>query len=298
MIQYCRMAILAVTCENLKSAEAFHACGADEAVFALKDACFSPLAAFSCEEIREFIPKVHSSGMRVSVLMNALFHEEAIQNAAEMMKELVHSGADGIIFADTGLMLTALKEGFSDRMIYQPETMMTSSYDASVWSSTGVQALMISTLLTEEEILKIAASNENTGMNIHGWQLMSVSARPLLSAYGAMTSLGSFRNKKGLTLVEAKRNEHIPVYENEQVTMVFSDYVLESFEEILRFEKAGMKRFSVDSWNLDLSSVEDALKIYRALLDEKQPSMSIEEYRAEYSALPLDKGYYENKTVR
>jgi putative protease len=292
------MAILAVTCENLKSAEEFHACGADEVIFALKNACFSPLASFSCEEIRESIQTVHAMGMRVSVLMNALFHEGAVDQASRMMKELVQAGADGIIFADTGLMMEAVKNGFADRMIYQPETMMTSSYDASVWQHCGIQALMISTLLTEEEILKIASSAKNTGMNIHGWQLMSVSARPLLSAYGAVSGLGPLKNRKGLTLVEAKREGRMPVYENEQVTMIFSDYVLESFEEIRRFQKAGMKRFTVDSWNLSEESVQDALKIYRSLLDEKEPSVKIEEYREKYNELPLEKGYYENKTVR
>lgn len=292
------MSILAVTCENPADLKTYREKGADEVIFALADSCFSALRPFSEEEILTMAETARAENLRVSVLMNRLFHEDDIEAACEKMIRLCHGGIDAVLFADTGLMYSARKNGLEDRMIYQPETMMTSPADALTWCSENLQAVMISTLLTEQEILKIAAGAAVTGMNIHGYQLMSVSARPLLSAFALSAGKEPLKNKENLTLVEAKRQEHMPVFENEYATMIFSDYVLESFDEIRKFRDAGMKRFVIDGWHLDPQSVQEAVGLYRALLDGTAEAAEIREYRNTYKDIPFSKGYYDQKTVR
>ena len=289
---------LSITCENHELFTEYRQAGADEVILALKDSCFSPLKAFDKQEMVKLIEEAHQYGLEVSVLMNRLFHENDAVNACETMKRLVEAGADGIIFADTALAYTAKREGFMNRMIFQPETMMTSSFDAKVWHDLGTQAVMISSLLTKEEVIHIASCIDNGGVNVHGYQMMSVSGRPLLSAYAQNRGLYPLKNKGNLFLVEEKRDGKMPVYENDYCTMVFSDYIQESFDEMKAFMNAGVKRFVIDSWMLKETCVKDTLRIYRAYLDGKETEEMVRTYRKTYGELPLSSGYYEQKTVR
>ena len=67
-------------------------------------------------------------------------------------------GVDGVIIADPGLYQVAKEISLEDKLIYSPETLVTSAEDAKFWLSTGMYSVNISPLLTEEEILKIASS--------------------------------------------------------------------------------------------------------------------------------------------
>lgn len=292
------MKTLCVTCEDPLLLEAYQNSGADEVILAMQEGCFSPLHAFAKDEILAMIPRIHALGMQAGILMNRLFHEDDVMAAETAMEEFVLHGADSIIFADTALARHALKCGFMNRMVYQPETMMTSSYDAKVWSETGLKTLMISSLLTKAEVSAIASSVTCAGINIHGYQLMSVSARPLLTAYAEQTGLPPLREKDGLYLQEEKRNGMMPVYESAYAAMIFSDYIQESFDELPAFIAAGAERFVIDSWHLDTECITDTVSLYRSILDQKADAEDISAYREKYQKLPLSTGYYEQKTVR
>ena len=291
------MKTLAVTCETLNQISLFAESGADEAVFALQDSCFSALRSFDVQQASEMIQAAHRAGMKAGILMNRLFHEGQILQASDDMRRLIEAGADHICFADMGLARAAMKDGFTDRLIYRPETMMTSTYDALTWMNTGIASVLISPLLTEEEILKICKETENASVAVHGYQLMSVSRRPLVSSYARKTGI-EIHEMSNLYLKEEKRQDLMPVYENGYCTMIYTDYILESFDETVKFSEAGAERFCADSWHIEEEAMADALKIYRALLDGDQPDMTPAQYREKYDSLPLSGGYYDQKTVR
>ena len=298
VLQYTRMKTLCITCENPLLFEEMKINGADEVILPLKNGCFSPLCGFEESELYDLIAKAHSLDLSVSILMNRLFHEDDIDEALIQMKHLIEKGAGHIIFADSAFAYEAMKEGLLKYLVYQPETIVTSSFDAKVWSETGIDAVMISSLLTKDEVIAIAEAIENSGINIHGYQMMSVSARRLLSAYADTVGLGELKNRDHLYLVEEKRDGRMPVYENEYATMIFSDYIQESSAEMHDFIEAGMKRFVIESWHLSDACIFDTLRLYRAILDGKDDEAMISAYRNKYSDLPLSGGYYEQKTVR
>lgn len=292
------MKSLCVTCEDTDLFEEYKKAGCDEVILALKDGCFSPLRSFEKEELIPLIEKLHALDLKAGILMNRLFHENDVYEAEKIMEDLILNQADHIIFADTALAFDAKNKGFMDRLCYQPETMMTSSFDAKVWSETGVNCVMISSLLTKDEIVQIASSVRDAGVNVHGYQMMSVSARPLFSAYAKQTGIKPLRDVNGLYLVEEKREGRMPVYENAYAAMIFSDYIQESFDEMNAFLKAGAKRFVIDSWHLEKECVLEAISIYRALIDGTEAKEKVSAYRKKYADLPLSSGYYEQKTVR
>ena len=268
--------------------------GADEITIPAKDGCFYPGAVFSFDETVKIIQEAHALSLRCSVLMNRLFHEDAIENAQKMMLAFIEAGADAVIYADPGLLYAAMHAGRQDMLIYQPETLVTSADEAAAWMSCGLQSVMLSQLMTEGEILQIARRTKGCGIGIHGHQLMSVSGRKLVSSYEDVTGIRTVRNS--LFLKEEKRSWKMPVYEDETGTMVFTDYVQESFALIPAFRDAGIVRFAADPYRLDDKAVYEALAIYRKLIDGKDAQEDIKNYLNRYDSLST--GYYEQKTVR
>jgi putative protease len=289
------MNYLSVTCTDLNNLEAVKKAGADEVILALQDACWSLSDGFSIEEILSACITAHALGLHVSVLMNRLFDQEEKEEAEEKLQKILKGGVDAVFFCDPALLLTAEKMHAEGKMIYRPETLLTSSEDAAWWLDQGLQAVMISPLLTSEELMEIGKQVPHTGLQIHGHTLMSVSKRKLLSAYSEASGLPDLHERKNLFLKEAKRDDLMPVFENNHGTMIFTDFVLESFDYIQSFAKAGIERFEVDSEDVDPESVIDALRLYRSLLDGE--SVDAQNYRKKYD-LPFSTFYYQEKTIK
>ncbi len=292
------MKYLAVTCERKEDLSILRENQADEVILALKDHCFSALCAFTKEEIRTMIEESHRLGLKTTIVMNRLFHQNEYEEAQKTMMEMIAAGADHIDFADPCLALKAMQEGCLAKLIYDSLTMMTNHADAGFWLETGVDTIILSPLLTKQEIIAIAKQTAASGAIVHGRLLMSVSKRKLLSAFSEEYDLPALKYKRNITIRECKRDEHMPVYEDDTCMMVYTDYVQESFDEMKAFMDAGIQRFEIRGEFLPDEAVQDALKIYRGLLAEKDMESEIQTYRETYRGLSLSDGYYGQKTVK
>ena len=292
------MKYIAVTCENRNHLREFHARKADEVIFPLENHSFFAGREYSVSEITEMITEAHQTGMKATVLMNRLFHEDEVQDACRNMLEVIEKGADHIEFADPALFYFARSNGFADRMIYESSTLMTNAYDGSFWLEQEANNVIISSLLTKEEIVEIAKKMKNSGVVIHGHLLMSVSKRKLLSAFSEEYGLASLKDRTTVTLQELQRQEHMPAFENSQAMMIYSDYVQESFAEMPLFMEAGIERYEIHSPFLAEEALLDAVDVYRKILDGQDAENEIGEYRMKYSHLSLSDGYYGKKTVK
>lgn len=293
------MKILCAACSDLSKAAEIREKGADEIILACANQTFTAMKEYPVETILSFIPEGHDMGLRVSVMMNRLYGQEEIHSAWKVMKQLTDHDVDGIYFADPGLFNGSLKDHQANRMIYEPETLLTSYEDASFWMEQGVQSTVISPLLTEEEILNIADQVPHTSLIIHGRQLMSVSRRHLLQAYADASGKDvSFQNRRHLYMREKKREGYMPVYENAYGTMIYTDFIQESFDEMPAFMEHGVERFILQDGELPSAAYLDAISAYRKILDGQNAKKTGEEYRKRYRDLPLSNGYYGQKTIR
>lgn len=285
------MKILTVICNSSEEVKKVLENGSDEVILPVEGGCFTSMPCFSIQQIEEI---AKNNPKRTVVLMNRLFPEGEKEKAKEMLSQLVKV-VDAVMFADIGFMKLAQEKNFVGKMIYRPETLMTSVNDISFWSSLGLQSVQISPLLTEEEILTIASKVPHTGLQIHGRMLMSVSKRKLLSAYQQLTNCQNLHEEKDLYLQEMKRDGKMPIYENEYGTYIYSDFIQESFSYMPKLMEAGIERFEIDGNGLEMNALLDAVKLYRDCLDGKEihPETYFETYH-----LPFSTGYYGQKTVK
>ena len=294
----CRMKTTAITCSDLYDLKIYAENGADEVIVAPVDCSFSALSEIQEEKLIDAISTAHQEGMQISFLINRLFGQSEISEVSERINTYVQAGVDGIIFADPGLLVEAQNKGYLDRMIYQPDTLVTSSFDASFWMEQGLKSVTVSSLITKDEISQMSSKVNGLSLVVHGRLLMSVSTRRLLQEFKEETGL-SFQPdyNRSLYLMEEKRDGRMPVYENAYACMIYSDFVQESFDEMPSF--MNIDRFVIDGTWLSRQERIAALRIYQGLLDGKDMQEEIIQYRETYGKEGrLSDGYYGLKTIR
>ena len=290
---------ISVTCERKEDIALLKEAGADEVIVALEGGVFSSLHTFSIVQIEELLTQAHLVQIQLFVLMNRLFPQSEIKSAQHQIQQLLEMGVDGVIIADPGLYQVAKEISLEDKLIYSPETLVTSAEDAKFWLSTGMYSVNISPLLTEEEILKIASSVRHSGIQVFGYLLMSISKRPLLTAYQEVANIEEpLHHNHHLYLREQKRDGMMPAYENEAGMMIYTDFVQESFAWLEPFSNAGIQRFEMYGNYIPQAALLDAVRMYRRVIDGEDGESVRKEFVLKYPELPVSDGYYGQKTIR
>lgn len=293
------MTILNASCHNLQDITLLKENGADEITFGLKDNIFSALYGFTLSEISEGVQICHNNGLKAAALMNRLYDEKDIGEAEETLHRLLETGVDYIEAADPGLFLYAEKMGKMDHMIYRSETLMTNKEDASWWMDTGIASVVISPLLTEAELVEISETVKHTSLMIHGYQLMSVSKRKLLSTWKeASSSDTDVKDNHHLFLEESSRKQKMPAYENDHAMMIYTDFMQASFEKMNMFINAGVERMILEDVWMREQAFLDALQSYKAIINGSDGTLTGQKYHEKYPDLPLSEGYYGQKTIK
>lgn len=245
----------------------------------------------------EFASKMAAGfGKKISLLVDKLFHEGELDEEEEIARKIHAMDVQYVLFQDPGFYLCAKKYGFVDKLIYKPDTLMTSVNEILFWKERGVRAA-ISPLVTLQETEQMIAS-EDALVTVHGHTLMSRSARPLFSAWQETFQIGEdMKHRHDLTIKEMKREGHMPVYEDENGAFIYSDEVLVSFQELKHMLGRDTVIF-VDGLFLERMALIDAVRGYRMVMNGADGKEIEKSYCEKYAGLAFGKGYYDAKTVK
>ena len=255
-------------------------------VFAVENCAYSGLNEIAVQDIDPSLPH--------GVLMNRIFREGELPRISQTLEALRRHLPERIYFADPAVF-SLCDDTLRSRLVYRPETLMTNQEDIRFWKNTGIQGVTVSPLLTAEELYAAAEAVPGTEFVIHGHLLMSVSARKLLTSWAAQYDK-ELPEGRPLFLREETRSDRYPVKETAAGTMIFTDYVLESFDYIRSLASHGASAFYLDGSFLDLQDLTDALCLYRALLTGSGTEEQIKAYRSSHPE--CREGYYGQETVR
>ncbi len=255
-------------------------------VFAVENCAYSGLNEIAVQDIDPSLPH--------GVLMNRIFREGELPRISQTLEALRRHLPERIYFADPAVF-SLCDDTLRSRLVYRPETLMTNQEDIRFWKNTGIQGVTVSPLLTAEELYAAAEAVPGTEFVIHGHLLMSVSARKLLTSWAARYDK-ELPEGRPLFLREETRSDRYPVKETAAGTMIFTDYVLESFDYIRSLASHGASAFYLDGSFLDLQDLTDALCLYRALLTGSGTEEQIKAYRSSHPE--CREGYYGQETVR
>lgn len=214
-------------------------------------------------------------GMKLYINMLKLFMEEEMPLLDQFMETLRRIEPDGIYYADEGVYEAAEKYGLCGKLVYQPETLVTSTPDVRFYFDLGVQSVSLAHELSLDEILCIAKSEPAIEVLIHGYFSILYSRRPLVTNY--LHHIGKEKEKNAFSIVEQTRKEPMSIIEDETGTHVFSAVPINSYAQIRRLYEAGIRRFRIDNLFLDDEEAAALAKTYKGILDQKIDGSSIKE---------------------
>ena len=256
---------------------------------------------FTQEELKDVKAECLRLGLNMYVLVNRFFVEEEIPALKDHLAYLKELDVDGIYYGDECVLYEATLLGMQDKLIYNPDTLITNHSDVQYYLDEGIKMVTISKEITLDEMCRIAkAINGEAEVIIHGRLNMMHSKRTLLSSYMSFVKKeANVKNNYDLYLMEEHRDEHMPIVEDETGTHVYTGFTLVSFEEIKALYEAGIKHFRIDGMFKDIDYVVEALNLYNAILnDEKDAKEVFDDYAKKYEQDNVSHGFYYTKTSK
>ncbi len=249
--------------------------------------------SFSIDEINRAIGLAHDMNKEIFLLANQMFDDEMIDSFKVWLEGIHLEYVTGIIVADVGNYYALKKEGLEDKLVYNPETLMTNYYDFNFLASTGIYGVYVAKEITLEDI-KIISSKKQTKLFMvgHGYLNMFYSKRQLVNNY--MSFIGeknNFHNKQILKIIEEKRSkEPYPILEDNAGTHVFRSKVFDSIDYINTIESL-VEYCVIDSIFESDAYAKDIILLYKG-----QSKLTKEAVQLKYNE-SWDHGFLFKKTV-
>lgn len=253
---------------------------------------------YSLSEIDAINKYCIREGLKRYIVVDAFvseFDKAVVNDYFNFLKGL---NVDGIYFTDLGIISVASAYELGDRLIYDPDTLLTNSLDINFYLRQGIGAVLAREL-SYDEVLKIL--NNNPGkcdMQVFGHLKMSYSKRRFMTNY--FNYLGKdvdILGKRNITLIEENRNYRLPILEDEYGTRIYSDYIFLMYKEFVSL-KPLLKRAIIDD-----TFIDDTSLIFAILRDVKRVSdvnaVFLEEnVVSKYGNYQFSNGYLSNKTSK
>lgn len=253
---------------------------------------------YSLSEINTINEYCLKEGLKRYIALDAFISENDKAVVNDYFSFLKNLDVDGIYFTDLGIINVASSFGIGDKLIYDPDTLLTNSLDINFFLRQGI-GTVLARELSLDEVKRILTNNPGKcDMQVFGHLKMSYSKRHFMTNYFNYLGLEKdILGKRNITLVEENRNYRLPILEDEYGTRIYSDYIFLMYKEFVDL-KPLLKRAIIDD-----TFIEDTNLIFAILRDVKRVSdvnaVFLEEnIISKYDNYQFSNGYLSNKTSK
>jgi U32 family peptidase len=267
---------------------------------------------FSRADVAEAVKAAHQYGMKVYVAMNAIFHNDKVDELGDYVRFLAEVGADAIVFGDPAVLMTVREVAPQMKLHWNTETTATNWYTCNYWGRKGAKRAVLARELNMEAILDIKKHAEvEIEVQVHGMTCMYQSKRSLIGNYfeyqGKVMEIERKKYEKGMFLYDKERDNKYPIFEDENGTHIMSPNDICIIDELSEMVDAGIDSFKIDGVLHEQSYTTEVTKLYRRAIDlcaenRAQYEKEKHELLAKIEAIqpkhrPLDTGFFFKETV-
>ena len=253
---------------------------------------------YSLKEIETINDYCLKENLKRYVVIDAFISEYdrvLVNDYLEFIKKL---DVDGIYFTDLGIINVAGGVDLTNKLIYDPDTLLTNSLDVNFFLRQGI-GTVLARELSFDEVKDILEKNPaKCDMQVFGHLKMSYSKRQFMTNY--FKYIGKevdVLNKRSIRLVEEHRNYKLPIIEDKYGTRIYSDYVLLMYKEYLELRPL-LKRAIIDDTFIEKNELTlAALRDYKRVSDMNAEFLE-ENITALYNNVSFSNGYLSNKTSK
>ena len=278
--------------ENLPKAKQY---AADGLIFGGK---FSTRFSYSREDMLSINKYCLDNGIKRYISLDAFIFESDKYSFYHYFDFVKSLKPDGIYFSDLGVISIAKRMGVTDKLIYDPDTLLTNSLDIAFYLKQGIGVVMTRELELKEVLDIISNNLDSVDMQVFGYLKMSSSRRKFLSNY--FNHLGTRRDvkgKKNIRLVEETRNYSLPIIEDDFGTRIYTDYCLLVYRE-LAYIKHVIKRAIID--DLFIEDNDLAFEVIRDIrrITPENSQFLLDALVERHPNVNFSTGYLHQKTVK
>lgn len=285
---------LLCTLSKLENFEKIINSGCDGIIFG---SAFSLRFNYNLEQFRLINDYCKKHNVKRYISIDAMIFEDDRASLYDYFDLLSELNPDGIYFTDLGIISIAKRVNMTDKLIYDPDTLMTNSVDAAFYLKQNIGVVLARELSFSEVFNIIKRLPGQVDMQVFGHLKMSYSKRRFLSNY--FKHIGTDYNVDGLKnirIVEENRNYSLPIVEDHFGTRIYSDYVLMMYKELASL-KGSIKRAIVDDSFVDSDIVFDVIKDIKRLTTDNAQFLQ-DTLVNKYPKEVFSNGYLDTKTTK
>ena len=215
------------------------------------------------------------------IAMNKMPHPKDISLFSEIIKKYKDLNVR-FLMTEIGACNLAIKNNCVNKVIFDPQTMITNTLDLMEYKKLGFDACAMSLEIPFEDIIESKnQANARLFSLVFGHRMMFYSRRELISLYEEKANIKTTHHN--LYLKESTRNDFFPIIENENGTMIYRSYLISLvpfFNELKDFEYVLFDPLYIDSFKFDKT-----LALFNDLNNNK---ITIEECCNAIDSLKLD----------
>ncbi|MBS1476865.1 MAG: hypothetical protein HP024_02830 [Acholeplasmatales bacterium] len=213
----------------------------------------------------EIIDLIKSTDKRVIIDLSFMLENEEIEAITDYALAFKPYNCD-FICSDLGVLEILDENGMSSRAIYDPNTLITNSYDLGFYLRFASSAKISEEITLKDQLNMINKYPNKATKLLFCYHLMFHSKRHLISMY--LKFLGKSYNidNESSYLIEQTRNDKYHIIESNRGIALFRPYLLDSSAELLSLNN--LKYGIVNSLFLDDELLIKVLSIYRMVLDK------------------------------
>ncbi len=222
--------------------------------------CFNG-SKYSLEEINKLSTLIKSVNKKVYINIDAIITEDMVEGLEDFINSLEYF--DYLIFSDFALL--NIEKDYS-KLIYDPKTLVASSYEKSIFDELKINAF-IANELSEDEIREIS-KNTLINMMVYGYHQMMYSYRPLLSLYNEFVNGDKDLVNNLFYLKEELREDKYLVYQSDKGTFVYTSYIYAAFRELIKLKD----RLNIVRFNgafIEESKIKKVIDLYHELFNDR-----------------------------
>ncbi|AZU63438.1 peptidase U32 family protein [Neobacillus mesonae] len=267
---------------------------------------------FSRNDVEKAIELAHSKGKKVYVAMNAIFHNEKVDELPDYLSFLSSANADAVILGDPAVLMAAKEAVPEMKLHWSTETTGTNWYTCDYWGRKGAKRAVLAREINMDAIVEIKENAKvEIEVQVHGMSCMFQSKRSLLGHYfeyqGKVMEIEIRKQQKNMFLHDKERENKYPIFEDENGTHIMSPNDICIIDELQDMLEAGVDSFKIDGILKTPEYIAAVTKIYREAIDlyDQDPDLyedkkdellaAIEEIQPENR--PLDTGFFFKETV-
>jgi U32 family peptidase len=265
---------------------------------------------FNRSDVQKAIEMAHGNDKKVYVAMNAIFHNDKVDELSDYLKFLKEQNVDAVIFGDPAVLMAAREVAPDLPLHWNTETTATNWFTCNYWGKRGAKRAVLAREINMDAIIEMKENAEvEIEVQVHGMTAMFQSKRSLLGNYfeyqGNENELD--KQQKNMILHDKERANKYPIFEDENGTHIMSPNDICIIDELQELLEAGIDSFKIDGILHTSEYLIEVTKLYREAIDlfHEDPDLyenkkgelleKIEDIQPKNR--PLDTGFFFKETV-